>query len=73
MNYRFVKSQLQSLFSGKNVSEKTVKIIKNKVKNIKSRVILNFFHGIFFTSFCCCQLINMHNYNEQQANRCRRC
>ena len=47
VNYRFVKSQLQSLFSGKKFSEKTVKIIKNKVKNIKSRVILNFFAGFF--------------------------
>ena len=47
MNYRFVKSQLQSLFSGKKFSEKTVKIIKNKVKNIKSRVILNFCAGFF--------------------------
>ena len=47
MKYRFVKSQLQSLFSGKTFSEKTVKIIKNKVKNIKSRVILNFFPGFF--------------------------
>ena len=67
-NYTFVKSQPQSLFSGKKFSENGVKIILKKFKT-KSRVILIFL-GRSFLEVSAAELINSieHNY-EQQANK----
>ena len=69
VNYRFVKSQPQSLFSGKKFLGNGVKIILKKLKT-KSRVILIFWGGNFFLEVSAAELINSieHNY-EQQANK----
>ena len=72
MNYRFVKSQPQSLFSGKKFLGNGVKIILKKLKT-KSTVILIFLgggEGKFFLEVSAAELINSieHNY-EQQANK----
>ena len=71
VNYRFVKSQPQSLFSGKKFLGNGVKIILKKLKT-KSTVILIFFggEGKFFLEVSAAELINSieHNY-EQQANK----
>ena len=68
-----MKSQPQSLFSGKKFSENAGKIILKESKT-KSRVILISFFGKFFLEVSAAELINSieHNYYKQQANKTSR-